>query len=123
MSNSGLAAVLDAPRMAIGSTYGYMRVPCNVPDRKVCRLENQVVRYAKARGLYFVRFFSEFNCGSREAFEELVVELIHTDSHHVVVPSLRHLSHNALLQDLMLDRLSFTAHADVYAVHLKSKFE
>ena len=122
MSDTGSTAVLDrsaaAPR-----AYGYMRVPCDVPDDKVRQLENQVVAYAEKRGLRFAGFFFEFQCGSREAFDDLVAELVRADAHHVIVPSLRHLAHNALLQDQMLDHLSFTARAQVLAMRLKTAIE
>ena len=122
MTNTGSAAVLDDPAAA-PRAYGYMRVPCDVPDDKIRRLESQVVAYAEKRGLQFISFFFEFHCGSREAFQDLVTELIRTDAHHVVVPSLRHLAHNELLQDQMLDQLNFTARTQVLAMRLKTAIE
>ena len=96
--------------------YGYMRVPNDVPDHKVRQLEQAVIRFAGERGLYFVSFFFEFNCGSREAFNELVTELVRADAHYVIVPSLRHLALNTLLQDVMQDRLALDARAVVLAM-------
>ncbi|MYW90017.1 hypothetical protein G3I59_05135 [Amycolatopsis rubida] len=122
MSNTGSAAVLGSPRVA-PRAYGYMRVPRDVPDDKVKRLETQLVEYSEKSGLHFVRFFFEFNCGSHEAFEELVAELVRTDAHHVVVPSLRHLAQNGLLQDQMLERLHFSARAQVLAMRLRTAIE
>lgn len=122
MSDMRSVVVLDRPA-AIPRAYGYMRVPCDVKDEKVRRLENQVVAYAENRGLCFVRFFFEFHCGSHEAFDELVAELVRADAHHVVVPSLRHLAHNGLLQDQMLNHLSLTARAQVLAIRLKTAIE
>ncbi|GAB3362689.1 recombinase family protein [Amycolatopsis echigonensis] len=122
MNDTGSAAVLDS-RKATPRAYGYMRVPCDVPDNQVRKLENQLVAYAKTHGLQFVRFFFEFHCGSREAFEELVAELVRTNSHHVVVPSLRHLAQNGLLQDQMLDYLRFRARAEVLAMRLRTAIE
>ncbi|MFD9889345.1 hypothetical protein ACFWY9_08390 [Amycolatopsis sp. NPDC059027] len=115
-------AVIDDPAVS-PRTYGYMRVPCDVPDEKVRKLENEVIAYAETCGLRFINFFFEFHCGSREAFDDLVAELVRTDSHHVVVPSLRHLAHNALLQDIMLEHLSFMAGAEVLAMRLKTAIE
>jgi hypothetical protein len=115
-------AVLDNPAVT-PCAYGYMRVPCDVSDDKVRELEGDVVKYAKDSGLNFVCFFFEFSCGSREAFEDLIAELIRTDVHHVVVPSMRHLAQNGLLQDLMLDRLSSSAHAEVLAMRLITVIE
>lgn len=122
MNETGAVAVLDGPGAA-PCAYGYMRVPGDVPDDKVRKLENQLVAYAENHGLRFVRFFFEFHCGSREAFEELVAELVRADVHHVVVPSLRHLAQNGLLQDQMLDYLRFRARAEVLAMRLRTAIE
>ncbi|MEU8412646.1 hypothetical protein AB0C24_07670 [Amycolatopsis japonica] len=122
MSDTRSTAVLDSPATT-PHAYGYMRVPCDVPDNKVRKLENQVVAFAENNGLRFVGFFFEFHCGSREAFDELVAELVRTNAHHVVVPSLRHLAQNALLQDQMLEHLSFKARAQVLAMRLKTAIE
>ncbi|WP_329046559.1 hypothetical protein OG738_32090 [Amycolatopsis sp. NBC_01488] len=122
MSDTGSVAVLDRPATA-PRAYGYMRVPCDVPDDKVRQLEKQLIAYAENCGLSFVGFFFEFNCGSREAFDDLVAELVRADVHHVIVPSLRHLAHNRLLQDQMLSHLSFTARAQVLAMRLKTAIE
>lgn len=122
MGGTGSAAVLDSPTTA-PRAYGYMRVPSDVPDNKVRRLENQLVAYAEKCGLSFVRFFFEFHCGSHEAFDELVEELVRADAHHVVVPSLRHLAQNGLLQDQMLGYLEFKARAQVLAMRLRTAIE
>jgi DNA invertase Pin-like site-specific DNA recombinase len=122
MYGTGSAAVLDRPAVA-PRAYGYMRVPCDVSDEKIRKLEDQVVAYAEIHGLHFVCFFFEFHCGSREAFDDLVAELIRTDAHHVIVPSLRHLAQNRLLQEQMLEHLSFTARAQVLALRLKTAIE
>src|SRR3954470_6150892 len=119
---AGTNVVVDN-RECTPRAYGYMRVPCDVPDDKVWELEREVIAYAESRGLHFVQFFFEFNCGSREAFDELIDELVRVDAHHVVVPSLRHLAHNRLLQDQMLSHLSFTARAQVLAMRLKTAIE
>lgn len=121
-----MTATLDQAAPAavpLPRAYGYMRVPCDVPDDKVQQLEHDVVAYAEGNGLHFVQFFFEFHCGSREAFDELVAELVRTGARYVVVPSLRHLAHNRLLQDMMLERLSFAARARVLAMRLKTVIE
>lgn len=125
MNETGSAAVLDSSRTVrtVPHAYGYMRVPRDVEDEKVKLLEEQTVEYAERSGLHFVRFFFEFHCGSREAFEELIAELIRADAHHVVVPSLRHLAQNGLLQDQMLERLEFSARAQVLAMRLRTAIE
>jgi hypothetical protein len=96
--------------------YGYMRVPADAPDRKVRGLEQSVIRYAGTLGLHFVSFFFEFHCGARDGFDELVAELVRTEARHVVVPSLRHLALNALLQDVMCESLALDANAQVHAM-------
>jgi DNA invertase Pin-like site-specific DNA recombinase len=113
----------DAAAIPLQRAYGYMRVPCDVPDDKVRQLERDVIAYAETHGLHFVQFFFEFHCGSREAFEDLIAELVRTDVRYVVVPSLRHLAHNRLLQEQMLEHLSFTARAQVLAMRLKTVIE
>jgi|GEM_PF-1749419 len=109
--------------VALPRAYGYMRVPCDVPDDRVQALEQAVRRFAHSQGLHFATFFFEFHCGSREAFDDLIAELIRTEARHVVVPSLRHLAHNRLLQEQMLEHLSFTARAQVLAMRLKTVIE
>ena len=93
--------------------YGYMRVPCDVPDPKVRRLEQALRTRATVCGLELVTFFFEFQCGSHEAFNELVTELGRADAHYVVIPNLRHFAHNPLLQNMMLGQLEFEAQAEV----------
>ncbi|WP_410639289.1 hypothetical protein [Amycolatopsis sp. lyj-346] len=110
-----LATLVTAPL-----AYGYMRVPAHVPDPEVRGLEQAVARYAKSLGLYFVSFFFEFDCGSREGFDELASELVRADAHHVVVPSLRHLALNTLLQDAMCERLALDAGAEVHAMRSRT---
>ncbi|MEV7046630.1 recombinase family protein [Amycolatopsis sp. NPDC051061] len=93
--------------------YGYMRVPCDVPDAKVQRLEQALRAFAALQGLYLVTFFFEFDCGSQEGFGELLTELKRADAHHVVIPSLRHFARSTLLQNQMLGHLEFEAAAEV----------
>ena len=96
--------------------YGYMRVPSDVPDHRVRRVEQAVVRFAASKGLYFVSLFFEHQCGSREGFDELITELVRADARHVVVPSLKHLALNELLQAAMREQLALEARAEVHAV-------
>ncbi len=93
--------------------YGYLRVPDHAPDHEVLRLEQALVAFAEAKGLSFAGFFFEFRSGSRAAFNELIGELVRAGAHHVVVPSLRHLALNTLVQDAMQDRLALDAEAEV----------
>ncbi len=100
--------------------YGYMRVPAGLPDRKVRGLEQAVIRYARGLGLHFVSFFFEFHSGARDGFDELVAELVRADAQHVVVPSMRHLALNTLLQDAMRERLALDAGAQVHAMRSRT---
>ena len=111
----------DAPScLTTPLAYGYMRVPAGLPDRKVRGLEQAVIRYAHSLGLHFVRFFFEFHCGARDGFEELIAELVQADARHVVVPSLRHLALNTLLQDAMCERLALDTRAQVHAMRSRT---
>lgn len=102
-----------APGLPCPLAYGYMRVPCDVPDDKVRRLEQALRAFAALQGLYLVTFFFEFDCGSQEAFGELLTELRRAEAHYVVIPSLRHFAHSVLLQNQMLTRLEHEAAAEV----------
>lgn len=103
--------------------YGYMRVPGDVPDEKVRRLEQQLREFSSGHGLYFVSFFFEFSCGSREGFDELVTELKRADARYVVVPSMRHLARSVLLQNIMLAELEHDANAEVLVLRTKNDIE
>lgn len=96
--------------------YGYMRVPGDVPDDKVRRLEAALREFATASGFYLVTFFFEFSCGSHDAFHELITELQRADAHTVVIPTMNHLARSTLLQNSMLAQLEFEAAADVLAL-------
>jgi DNA invertase Pin-like site-specific DNA recombinase len=108
----------DEPTSLVAAplAYGYMRVPADVSDHRVRRVEQAVARFAAAKGLYFVSFFFEHQCGAREGFDELITELVRADAHHVVVPSLKHLALNELLQAAMREQLALEANAQVHAV-------
>lgn len=109
--------------VALSRAYGYMRVPCDVPDDRVQALEQAVRRYAIRQGLHFATFFFEFHCGSREAFDDLIAELVRTGARHVVVPSLRHLAHSRLLQLALCEQLQWEAQADVLAMAYRTEIE
>jgi len=94
--------------------YAYMRVPCDISDDKVRRMEHELHRFAERKGLRLVETFYEFTCGSHEAFNDLIVELQRTGSVTVIVPTLRHLARSVMLQNCLLSRLEFDAQADVY---------
>jgi hypothetical protein len=94
--------------------YGYMRVPSGIPDAKVRRMELKMRRFAEHKGFCLAATFYEFQCGVFEAFYELVEELQRAEAHYVIVPTFRHLARNRLLQNSLLTRLDFDAHAEVF---------
>jgi hypothetical protein len=94
--------------------YGYMRVPCDIPDEKVVRMEREFRYFAKTQGFCLAAIFYEFTCGVHDAFGELLEELRRADAHHVLVPTFRHLARNRLLQNCLLSRLEFDAAAEVF---------
>jgi hypothetical protein len=63
---------LSLPKGLRPLAYGYMRVPCDIPDDKVCRMEYELRRFAEVKGFCLVAIFSEFVCGVHDAFNELV---------------------------------------------------
>jgi len=96
--------------------YAYMRVPPNIPDDKVRRMEYELRRFAEGKGFCFGTIFYEFKCGMFDAFEELLLELQRAEAHDVVMPSYRHLARSPLLQNSLLTRLEFDAHAEVHVL-------
>jgi hypothetical protein len=94
--------------------YGYMRVPCDIPDDKVQRMERELRRSADGKGLFLTAIFSELVCGAHDAFNDLLQELQRTDAHYVIVPTFRHLARSVMLQNCLLTRIEFDAHAEVF---------
>lgn len=106
-----MTAILDQAEPAavpVPRAYGYMRVPPDIPDNKVQRLERRVTNYAETKGPHFAQSTFEFHSGSHKAFDELVAELVRIDARFVVVPSLRQLAQNDFLQSQMLEQPSCT---------------
>jgi hypothetical protein len=96
--------------------YGYMRVPRDVADDKVRRMEYELRRFAEHQGFCFATIFYEFNCGLFDAFYELIQELQRADAHEVVMPTYRHLARSMMLQNSLLARLEFDADANVHVL-------
>lgn len=61
--------------------------------------------------LCFATTFHEDQTGYHGGFDELTHQLRRADAHHVVVPSLEHLSGHPLLRDMMLTCLAREADA------------
>jgi hypothetical protein len=85
--------------------YGYMRVPCTVPDYKVRQMERRMRALVARFGLTVERIFAELACGSREAYGELLEALDAAPSRTVIVPTLHHLALSPVLHDQMLREL------------------
>ncbi|MGH3696963.1 MAG: recombinase family protein [Pseudonocardiaceae bacterium] len=93
--------------------YGYMRVPCEVEDHVVRDVERKLRDHAEERGFEFAAIFHEFEPGISERWEELTTELQRSDAHHVIVPSLSHVSLHPILRSIRLERLEEDAKAEV----------
>lgn len=97
-------------------SYGYLRVTNDEEDGEICRMERDLQIFAEDEGLCLATIFYEYNSGSRAAFAELTEELSRADAHHVIVPSLAHLSSHQMLRDSMLTHLELHASAQVLVV-------
>ncbi|MGH3568129.1 MAG: recombinase family protein [Pseudonocardia sp.] len=96
--------------------YGYLRVTDDLEDHEIRRMERGLQVLAEAEGFRLFTIFQEDQPGYQGGFGELTRELQRADAHHVVVPSLGHLSPHPLLRDLMLACLAREADAQVWAV-------
>lgn len=95
--------------------YGYMRVEDRAED-DIDQAERTLMSFADAEGFCYATTFYENQSGSQAAFAELARELQRADAHHVVVPSLDHISRHPLLRSHMLERLEFEACAHMLTV-------
>lgn len=94
--------------------YGYMRVHPDTDDQTLDSLEQELRSYAEARGYEFATTFQEFNSGRFTTWDELLVELQQVDAHHIIMPSLDHLTRHPLLRQTLLDRAEYDAKAEVH---------
>lgn len=92
--------------------YGYVRA--SVGSAAVEELERRLRDVADAEGFCFAATFIETRPGERGALCELVAELRRAEAHHVVVPSLDHLSRHAGVLDEMIEQLRESAGAHVW---------
>ena len=93
--------------------YGYMRVPCDVDDHAVRDTERKLRDHAERHGFEFATIFHEFQSGISDGWDELTTELQRSDAHHVIVPSLSHVSLHPILRSIRLERLEEDAKAEV----------
>ena len=96
--------------------YGYLRVTDDLEDQEIRRMERGLQVLAETEGFCFATTFHEYQTGYHGAFNELTRELQRAGAHHVVVPSLGHLSGHPILRNTMLTRLARDADARVWAV-------
>ncbi|MFI6031382.1 recombinase family protein [Amycolatopsis magusensis] len=96
--------------------FGYFQLTANSPDEEVLETELALREFAAERDLNLTSMFFEESPGSHRAFDTMLTELQQRHARHVVVPSMRHLARNRLLQNMMLDRLEHTANAEVLAI-------
>jgi len=96
--------------------YGYLRLTDDLDDHEIRRMEQGLQELAEAGGFCFATTFHEYQTGYHGGFDELTHELQRAHAHHVVVPSLEHLSGHPLLQDMMLAHLAREAGAYVWVV-------
>jgi hypothetical protein len=96
--------------------YGYVRVRDDKDDQLLHRVELKLRQFASGAGFCLATIFCEDLPGQHRAFDELASELRRADAHHVIVPSMAHLSDNPLLQNHRLAHLALEADAEVLAV-------
>ncbi|WP_158719411.1 hypothetical protein [Streptomyces sp. NBRC 110035] len=96
------------------SAFAYMRVFCDVTDEQLYTMEQRIARFAGGQGLQLATIFCEHDNGSQAVFDEMVEALQRTKTQHLILPSLRHLSPQRLLQEAMLTRLEIDTDAEVY---------
>jgi hypothetical protein len=90
-----------------------MRVPCDVDDHAVRDTERKLRDHAERHGFEFATIFHEFQSGISDGWDELTTELQRSDAHHVIVPSLSHVSLHPILRSIRLERLEEDAKAEV----------
>lgn len=96
--------------------YGYLRVLSDEDERAAYPLERDMQRYAVRHSLQLTAIYHEFDCGTLDAFNELVESLRLTGARLVLVPSLAHLGECGPLRAALLDRLEFGVEARVFAL-------
>ena len=94
--------------------YGYLRDDLAAGDGD--DLEAALREAADAQGLCFATTFHEPDAGDGTAFAELTRELQRADAHHVVVPSLDHLTGQTIPRELLIAKLANDAAARVWTL-------
>ena len=94
--------------------YGYLRDDLAAGDGD--DMEAALRELADAHGLCFAATFHESHAGDGTAFAELTRELQRADAHHVVVPSLDHLTGQTIPRELLIAKLANDAAARIWSV-------
>ncbi|MGH3811980.1 MAG: recombinase family protein [Pseudonocardiaceae bacterium] len=85
--------------------YGYLRVTDDLEDHELLQLECGLEKLAEAEGFCLTETRYESQPGYYGTFYELSDQLKQAQVHHVVVPSLGHLSSHPLLREQLIRRL------------------
>lgn len=85
--------------------YGYLRVTKDLDDEEIRQLESGLQKLAEAEGFCLIETRYEYQLGDYGTFYRLTDELKRVQVHHVLVPSLDHLSPHPLLREQLLMRL------------------
>ncbi len=96
--------------------YGYLRVTDDLDDDEIRQRELGLEKLADAEGLCLATIYYEDVPIRQDAFNDLRRELKRAQAHHVVMPSLDHLSRHLILQDRMVRILERGANARVWVV-------
>lgn len=105
---AGNAAVRSATAWHMGEPpccFGYLRLSDGLSDQEVGQMERIVRRLARLAGMHLISIFTDGQPGCYSALNDLMEEVRRTPIHHVIVPSLDHVSSHPLIQALLLDRL------------------
>ncbi|MEU8860928.1 hypothetical protein [Streptomyces umbrinus] len=97
--------------------YGYLHVAPDADDNASWKLEAELKRYADDQGFELAGLFYEDVGGCFAAWEALTQELRQANAHHVIVPSLVHLTQHELVLEYLLDRLEQGWRAEVHELH------
>lgn len=93
--------------------YGYVRGAPETRDEETRQAERELRQFAEVEGFCLNTIFHDCDNGSYAAWNELTEELERAGAHHVIVPSLAHLSRHPILRDCMLAYLRLHADARV----------
>lgn len=79
--------------------YGYMRVHAGLGDDELRLMEEELSKYAEARGLELAHVLYEGDPGVSP--DQLVRQLLRDDVRHVIVPSLEQITEHRIIGELL----------------------